>query len=333
MSSSSPVGSKLRSRVERSAGQRMEARAPARGGAAGGPRRGRRAGAPAASSVWAMAANWRGVEAAAAGGPLDGRPDVVGAADPGARTLREQGPDLARSPRGRSRRGPGRRPAASASARRRPGGKPGRGGQPLADQRELEEGDRLGVHQPARPAGAGDPGRPTNRHGAIGPARPGVGDADARAVGHDRAAAARPARRGSRRRLAGRIEEVDAVVVAASTPKAAARLPGPDGEARVRHAARAGRPRRRGRRRSAAPRGDRARQARRAHGRARPAIGAAARRRTARRVARRAGDDVEAGVHAVDTVHVGVARRAEHRARPASAGPNRACEARSSGPA
>ena len=95
----------------------------------------------------------RGVEAAAAGGPLHRRPDVVGAADPRAGMLRQQGADLGgllEADLDEDRVGQREQRLGQAAA----GREPGRGGQPLADQRELQEGDRLGVHQPASPSPA-----------------------------------------------------------------------------------------------------------------------------------------------------------------------------------
>jgi hypothetical protein len=103
-----------------------------------------------------------GVQAAAACRPHDRRPDVVGAPDAGARVLGEEGPNLARLlETDLHEDGVGDRAQLLGQATPR---REARGvGQPLADEWELEEGDRLGVHQP--PASLPGPGRATKRHG------------------------------------------------------------------------------------------------------------------------------------------------------------------------
>ena len=99
----------------------------------------------APSSVSAISRKCAGIQASAAGGPLDPWPDVVGAADPDARPLLEQGAGLvglveAAGDEDRVRLR-GQRLRQPAARRER-----GVGSEPLADERELEQRDRPGVH-------------------------------------------------------------------------------------------------------------------------------------------------------------------------------------------
>ena len=113
----------------------------------------------------------RRVQAPAARRPPDGGPDVVGAPDPRLRLLREElarlrrlvQPDLDEHPVGRRQQG-GREAAT--------GLEPGCGRQPVADERELEERDRLRVHhRHRRPESAGLP-RTRKRHARVADSSP-----------------------------------------------------------------------------------------------------------------------------------------------------------------
>ena len=210
------------------------------------------------------------------------------------------------------------------------GREPRRGGQPLADQRELEEGDRLGVHQPAprsrRPAGGDRRRTATAGRPSPGPA---IGDADPWGrCDHERRIVAPDAAPGAGCRAGSSRSRPSS---AGSTPKAARQVRRADGEPRVGDAGEPRRPRRpgRGRRRAAsrshAPAAPRAwrrhpRAARRREGGRRRDVRAGRRRRSGRCACRR---------HR--TRRRGPARRTS--TRPATGRPNRACEARSSGPA
>ena len=126
-------------------GQRVERRGRGRAAAAGARRRATSRSRAVASSVSAISRNCAGIEPAAARGALDRRPDVVRRADADARPLAR----AARGP-GRSRRAPratitGSADGSRASARRRDGAERGRLGQPLADERELEQDAASGL--------------------------------------------------------------------------------------------------------------------------------------------------------------------------------------------
>ena len=115
------------------------------------------------------------IQAAAPGCPLDPRPDVVGRADPGAGALAQQPPGLVglvQAPahdRGLVGRleGLGEAPAGSEA---------GVVGEARPDRPELEQLDRLGVHQPDTLGVAGDRESPR----LVGPGLAGEGDPDSR---------------------------------------------------------------------------------------------------------------------------------------------------------
>ena len=139
----------------------------------------------------------RRVQPAAAGRPLDRRPDVVRGADADARALLEQARGPGRSRRGRGRRGPGRstaraprRGGATAGTRSSRRAAPGRAGTRAA------RCERASIGRPVsgRVDGAGRRRdgcpRSTNRHGGA-PRLAGVADADPRRRLDDRRRLAR----------------------------------------------------------------------------------------------------------------------------------------------
>ena len=168
VSSSSPAGSKLRARVERTAGSAWRSRASAWSS-------GRRS---SASDVWSRDGGVERVgdleelgrvEPAAAGRPLDRRPDVVRRHRRRRPAAPRGAPGPGRSRRGRGRRRPGRRtarapPPAAATAGTRSPRRAARG-------RAGTRAARSSVRPPVSPGSVGgDPRRTgwpesTNRHG------------------------------------------------------------------------------------------------------------------------------------------------------------------------
>ena len=298
--------------------QRRGARGRARGGAAGGRRRATSGGGR--SRRGCRRSRGTGPDRAGRRGPPARRPARCRAPRRSRRRAAPRaGSGSGRSRRGRVRRGPGRSPGWSVSARRRDGGN-----DVFSASRSRTSGNsRRAIERASiaaqRPAGApGSVGRDTdglpaiaNRHGRVDPRR-------------RRRSRSRPAARSttSGRRVARR------------------RRLDPDGGDRVEQVAAGQRPveverradeardRRRDARRGSARRATAARRpivagracvgatAARRIGAARiasaPSIGSTARTSSAAGVAGGLGDDVQTVVHAVDKVHVGPARRPVH---------------------
>ena len=306
MSSSSPAGSKLRSRVERRPGSGWRLRASSwRSDRRSSARTSRRR--DAASSVWAIAANWTASSrppraARSTAGPTSCAPPIpaLGRSASRARTC-----DVSSRPISTST---GSADGWSASARRLPGGNPvtaarrsrtwGNSSRAI-DLASIRRGDPavavLAHHEPPR---------------AIRPPRPGVRHADT-GGGHDLARrVAAPGR--LQAQGAGRVEEVEPVVTTLDA----------EGGGEVRRAGRQARSRQPrdpgglglGVGRSGATSRHRGGKTCHPHGRhALERLHGAEKDGGA--VPGGARDDVEAEVHPVDTVHVRMARRAEHRGR------------------
>ena len=313
MSSSSPIGSKLRASVERTAGSGWSWRASAWRQRPAVVGEGRRE-AARASSVSAISRNCVG----------SSRPPAPRARPPARcrarrRCRRPAARSAARAP-GRSRRGRGRRspdPTTAASARR--AARLARTRSSAASRSRTSGNSSSAIDRASMAVGVGPSGpgravggagrRPTGWQGrrtATGPRStgPGVVDPDAwrRPTRPRRRRPAASAAGSSRGR--GRVEQVEPVIVR-SMPKAAATSPGP--RARLRRARRRGGPLG-----AAASGWERAagRQASRAS-RSRGALDRLDRAdEHRRRPSGGLGHDVQAVVHPVDKVHVGDARPA-----------------------